>query len=298
MKLFNLVLSLALAEVVPAAAPGPGSDEGINQTWQSWNAPVKPFQIVGNVYYVGVAGVSSFLITTPEGHILIDTGFEMTVPRITNSLAQLGFRLQDVKFLLSSHAHLDHTGGHALMKSLTGAKICISEADAALLASGGTADFTPYPTNLMAYSPAVADRVLHDGDTVKLGGSTLVCHLTPGHTKGCTTWTMDVKDAGTVRRVLFFGSTTVLDGVRLVNEPKYPAIADDYASTFKKLKGLPCDVFLAPHGSFFGLSEKSARLGRGANPFIDPKGYRQFIARSEQAFLERLRSERRPGLGH
>lgn len=187
MKLFNLVLSLALAEVVPAAAPGPGSDEGINQTWQSWNAPVKPFQIVGNVYYVGVAGVSSFLITTPEGHILIDTGFEMTVPRITNSLAQLGFRLQDVKFLLSSHAHLDHTGGHALMKSLTGAKICISEADAALLASGGTADFTPYPTNLMAYSPAVADRVLHDGDTVKLDRRTRSSRMASGRwaTAGC-----------------------------------------------------------------------------------------------------------------
>jgi len=276
-----------------AEKPAPGSDEAIRQSWNEWNAPFEPFGIIGNIYYVGATGISSFLITTPQGHILIDTGFEMTVPRITNSLAKLGFRLQDIKFLLSSHAHLDHTGGHALMKSLTGAKICISEADGTLLASGGTTDFTPYSTNMTAYPPATADRLLNDGDTVKLGGVTLTCHLTPGHTKGCTTWTMDVEDEGRTYHVLFFGSTTVLEGVRLLNNPKYPRITEDYTASFKKLKALSCDVFLAPHAGFFKLAEKSNRLVRGEkpNPFIDPAGYRSFIEESERALEKRLDQE-------
>lgn len=212
-----------------AEKPAPGSDEAIRQSWNEWNAPFEPIRMIGNIYYVGAAGISSFLITTPEGHILIDTGFEMTVPRITNSMAKLGFRVHDIRFLLSSHAHLDHVGGHALMKSLTGAKICISEADGALLASGGTTDFTPYSTSMTAYPPATADRLLRDGDTVKLGRVTLTCHLTPGHTKGCTTWTMDVDEGGKTYHMLFFGSTTVLEGVHLLNNPKYPRVAADYA---------------------------------------------------------------------
>jgi len=278
-----------------AETPKPGSDETIHQSWNEWNSPFQPFRIIGNIYYVGASGISSFLITTPQGHILIDTGFEMTVPRITNSVAQLGFHLQDIKILLSSHAHLDHTGGHALMKSLTGARICISEADGALLASGGTTDFTPYSTNMTAYPPAVADQLLHDGDAIKLGGATLVCHLTPGHTKGCTTWTMDVKESGRTYHVLFFGSTTILDGVRLLNNPKYPGIVEDYAASFKKLKPLPCDVFLAPHAGFFNLTEKSARLARGEkpNPFIDPADYRRFIDESERAYQQRLDQEKK-----
>ncbi len=283
--------------VEAAEAPAPGSDEAIRQTWNSWNAPFKPFRIIGNLYYVGASGISSFLITTPQGHILIDTGFEMTVSRITNSLAQLGFRLQDIKILLSSHAHLDHTGGHALMKSLTGAKIIISEADGALLASGGTTDFTPYSTNMVGYRPAVADQTVRDGETVKLGGMTLTCHLTPGHTKGCTTWTTEVEEGGRKYHVLFFGSTTVLEGVRLVKNPKYPGIAEDYTATFKKLKSLPCDIFLAPHAGFFNLDEKSSRLARGEkpNPFIDPAGYQKCIADSERAFRRRLEEEKREG---
>jgi metallo-beta-lactamase class B len=283
------------AASAPAQPPLAGSDEAIRQSWNAWNAPFKPFRIIGNIYYVGASGISSFLITTPQGHILIDTGFEMTVPRITNSVAQLGFQLPDIKFLLSSHAHLDHIGGHALMKALTGAKICISQADGALLASGGTTDFTPYSTNMIAYPPVVADRLLRDGDTVKLGGVTLLCHLTPGHTKGCTTWTMDVAESGQTHHVLFFGSTTVLDGVRLMNNPKYPGIAEDYAASFKKLKALPCDIFLAPHTGFFNLADKSQRLAQGEkpNPFIDPAGYRNFIDESERAFKRRLAQEQR-----
>ena len=271
------------------------SDDEMRKSWQAWNAPFRPFRIIGNVYYVGVTGVSSFLVTTPDGHILIDTGFEMTVPRIKESVSKLSFRIEDIKILLSSHAHLDHVGGHAVMRELTGAKIMMSEADAALLASGGTTDYTPYATNVMAYAPATADRLLHDGDKVSLGGTTLTCHLTPGHTKGCTTWTMDVTEQGKVYHVLFFGSTTVLDGVSLVNNAKYATIAQDYLKTYQKLKSLPCDVFLAPHAGFFGLADKAAKLEQGEtpNPFIDPSAFLNFISRAESDFREKLQREQK-----
>jgi metallo-beta-lactamase class B len=266
----------------------------LRKMWESWNAPFKPFRIIGNVYYVGASGVSSFLITTPQGHLLLDTGFEKTVPRIHESVEELGFKLGDIKIILNSHAHFDHAGGHALMQKLTGSKIMMSEADAALLASGGTNDFAPYAREMIGYAPVRADRILKDGDQVTLGHVTLTCHLTPGHTKGCTTWTMGVMEGGKRYDVLFFGSTTILSGVPLVNNPKYPAIAEDFTRTYQKLKSLPCDVFLAPHASFFGLSEKAESLERGRepNPFIDPVAYRDFIREAEGKFLRQLDEER------
>jgi metallo-beta-lactamase class B len=263
----------------------------IRKTWEAWNAPFKPFRIIGNVYYVGAVGVSSFLITTTNGYILLDTGFETTVPRIRDSVGALGFRIEDIKIILSSHAHLDHVGGHALMKEMTGAKIMMSEADAALLASGGTNDFTPYSSEMMGYRVATADRILVEGAKVELGGTTMICHLTPGHTKGCTTWTMDVKEDGHTYHVLFFGSTSVLEGVPLVNNPRYPNIAEDLKTTYRKLKALPCDVFLAPHAGFFGLAEKYERLEKGEkpNPFVDSTAFQKFIEKAERDFLEKLK---------
>ena len=267
----------------------------IRKEWESWNAPFKPLRIIGNLYYVGPSGISSFLITTPEGHILLDTGFETTVPRIRESVTKLGLRLEDIKIILNSHAHLDHSGGHSLMKKLTGAKIMMSEADAALLASGGTNDFTPYSRELIGYPPATADRLLRDGDKVTLGGVELTCQLTPGHTKGCTTWTMDVTEDGKTHHVLFFGSTSILPGVPLVNNEAYPNIAKDFAETYRKLRSLPCDVFLAPHSSFFGLNQKAAQLERGVkrNPFIDPAAFRSFIENAERNFHKQLDAELR-----
>jgi len=266
----------------------------LRKEWVWWNVPFKPFRIIGNIYYVGASGISSFLMTTPEGHILLDTGFETTVPRIRESVEKLGFKLSDIKIILNSHAHLDHAGGHALMKELTGAKILMSEADAALLASGGTNDFTSYSRAMIGYPPAKADQRLRDGDKVTLGGATLTCHLTAGHTKGCTTWTMDVTEDGQVYHVLFFGSTSILPGVPLVNNVEYPGIADAFAETYRKLKTLLCDVFLAPHAGFFGLREKAARLEERAkpNPFIDPIAYRDFIGKAERSFHAQLESER------
>jgi metallo-beta-lactamase class B len=260
----------------------------LNKMFQAWNQPFKPLRVIGNIYYVGAAGVSSYLVTSPEGHVLIDTGFEQTVPLIRDSVKQLGFRIEDIKLILASHAHVDHTGGHGLMKDLTGARIVMSEADAALLASGGKADFLD---EIMAYRPAKADQIVKDGEEIKLGKIVMKAHLTPGHTKGCTTWTTTVEEGGQRYNVVFFGSTTVL--AKLVNNSKYPEIARDYAATFRKLKTLPCDVFLAPHASFFGLEEKAHGVGAGANPFVDPKAFQEFVKKAEESFLKQLEREKR-----
>ena len=285
------------ADAAADAAKNKAENEAMRKEWASWNAPFRPFRIIGNIYYVGPSGISSFLITTPAGHILLDTGFEMTVPRIRDGIKQLGFRLEDIKIVLNSHAHLDHAGGDALMKRLTGAQIAMSEADAAMLAAGGTNDFTPYSREMISYPPAKADRLLHDGDLVTLGGTTLTCHLTPGHTKGCTTWTMDVTNDGKVYHVVFFGSTSILPHVPLTHNALYPGMVDDFTATYRKLNALPCDVFLAPHASFFGLEEKAARLTRGEkpNPFIDPAEFHRFLEGAEAKFRHQLKEETKAG---
>jgi metallo-beta-lactamase class B len=257
---------------------------------RAWNRPVKPFRVVGNIYYVGVAGVTSFLITTPEGHILLDGGLPETAPLIQESVKQLGFKLEDVKVLLNSHAHFDHAGGLAQLKKVTGAKLMISEADAKLISSGGRGDF--FWGDKLTFEPAQVDRLLHDKDKVELGGVTMIARITPGHTKGCTTWTMKVKEGGRELDVVFVGSTTV-PGYKLVNNAQYPNIIEDYAYTFALLKSLKCDVFLAPHGDFFSLNEKMRLMEKGAkvNPFIDPQAYRQFVRWTENAYQQQLKKE-------
>lgn len=292
---FASAVTAAEPDAAALAKKNAEENAAIRKEWDSWNAPFKPFRIVGNIYYVGPSGISSFLITTPKGHILLDTGFETTVPGICQSVTNLGFKVEDIKVILNSHAHTDHAGGHARMKQLTGAKILMSEADAALLASGGTNDFTPYSHEMMGYPPATADELLRDGEKVRLGGVTLTCHLTPGHTKGCTTWTMDVTEDGKVHHVVFFGSTSILSGVPLLNNANYPGVADDLAKSYRTLKALPCDVLLAPHAGFFGLKEKAERLAQGAkpNPFIDPREYRDFIDKQENKFQTQLAEARK-----
>jgi metallo-beta-lactamase class B len=262
-----------------------------DETSRAWNRPVEPFRIVGNIYYVGATEVSSFLITTPEGHILLDSGLAETVPLIQANLKKLGFKIEDVKILINSHAHYDHAGGLADLKELTGAKLMTSEADAELLANGGKGDFR-WGDDL-SYKPVKVDRLLRDNDKVELGGVTMIARLTPGHTKGSTTWTMKVQEAGKQLDVIFTGSTSA-PGYKLVDNPKYPGIVADYTYTFGLLKSLHCDVFLGPHGSFFSLLEKAARLKQGEknNPFIDPKGYRAFLEESEKGFLEQLEKQR------
>jgi metallo-beta-lactamase class B len=257
---------------------------------RKWNQPVKPFKIIGNVYYVGAHEVSSYLITTSQGHILLDSGFQETVPQIKQNVVDLGFRFEDVKIIISSHAHADHVGGLALLKQSTGAKLMVMEADADLLARGGKND--PNFGDRFLFQPVTADRKLRDGDTVQLGDVTMTARHTPGHTKGCTTWTIKVREGSKTYDVVIIGSVSA-PGYKLIGNAGYPTIVEDYESSFKLLKNLPCDVFLAPHGSFFSLHEKRKRLDEGAtpNPFVDKDELKRFVERSEKSFRAELKRQ-------
>ncbi|MEA2568857.1 MAG: metallo-beta-lactamase class [Acidobacteriota bacterium] len=254
---------------------------------RSWNQPVTPFRIAENVYYVGASDVTSYLITTPKGHIVIDGGFAETAPMIRRNIEQLGFRISDVRILLSSHAHYDHAGGLAELKSASGATFYASTGDAPQLARGGLDD--PQFGNRFPFPPITADRLLHDGSRVTLGGTTLIAHVTPGHTKGCTTWTLKTKEG---LDVVFIGSSTVPTGYRIAGNPRYPDAIDDYRKQFAILRSLKCDVFLASHGNFYDLAGKMKRLGDKTNPFIDPDGYRAFVKATSER-MEKVAAEQR-----
>jgi metallo-beta-lactamase class B len=254
-----------------------------NKTGQvDWNKPFPPHKVIGNVYFVGTAELGSFLITTPEGHILINSDFETTVPVIRASVEKLGFRFTDIKILLGSHAHGDHMEGDAMVKELTAARVMAMEQDVPALRKmipGGK----PHPI----------DKILHDGDEVTLGGTTLVAHLTAGHTKGCTTWTMKAKEGDKTYNVVILGSIGVNPGYILVNNKDYPQIADDYIRSFKILRALPCDVFIASHGRFYDLASKYPKLGQGPNPFIDPAGYQAHLDLQEKNFYAKLEEQKK-----
>jgi metallo-beta-lactamase class B len=241
---------------------------------------------------VGASDIASFLITTPAGHILVNSGYQDTPPIIRDGIVKLGFKPRDVRILLNSQAHFDHVAGQAEMQRMTGAKIYSSEREMAVLESGGKAD--PRWGREYAYPAVKVDRVVRDLEEVALGGVTLVAHLTPGHSIGCTTWTLRVPEGGKVYDVVIVGGTSVNSGVRFLRNPTYPGIADDYARTFRILRALPCDVFLASHGFSYGMAEKYGKMkaGAAANPFIDPEGYRAFVNRAEKEYLDRLAKEK------
>jgi metallo-beta-lactamase class B len=247
-----------------------------------WNAPFPAHKVIGNVYFVGSAELASFLITTPQGHILINSDFEATVPVIRASVEKLGFKFTDIKILLGSHAHGDHMEGDAMVKELSGARVMAMEQDVPWLRK-----MTP------GGKPHPIDHILKDGEEVKLGGTTLTAHLTAGHTPGCTTWTTKVDENGKSYNVLIVCSVGVNPGTVLVNNKDYPSIAGDYARSFKVLRTMPVDVFLGAHGSFYGLQAKYAKLqGGGANPFIDPAGFKAYLDDKESAFTKELGAQK------
>ena len=259
---------------------------------QAKNRAFSPYRVIDNIYYVGSNGIAQFLIVTSAGNILIDSDFEASVPRLRENIASLGFRYQDTKILLTSHAHIDHVQAHALVRQQTGAQVVASARDADVIESGGKAD-REYDTTFN-WTPSPVDRRIDDGEQVTLGETTLTAHLTPGHTQGATTWTMQVTDEGKRLDVVFFPSANINPGVRLFGNSAYPQIAADFEHSFAIWKSLPCDVFLACHGEFYGMEKKYARLRAGAikNPFVDPDGYRQFVAETEQTFREHLAADR------
>jgi metallo-beta-lactamase class B len=253
------------------------------QDTSNWHRSFPPFKIAGNLYYVGTADLAVYLVHTPQGNILINSDYEQDVPTIRASIEKLGFRYNDTKIHLISHAHGDHDQATGLIKAQTDAKLMVMEADVAEEES--TAPGRP---------GAHVDRSLHDGDTVELGGSKLTAHLTPGHTKGCTTWTMQVEEGGRKLNAVIVGSPNVNPGYVLVGNKKYPQIAEDYVKTFSVLKSLPCDLFLGAHGSYFDLIGKYEKMKAGGpNPFIDPDGYRAYVAERDEAFHKEWERQKR-----
>jgi metallo-beta-lactamase class B len=251
---------------------------------------VDAYKVIGNIYYVGSTDISSHVISTKAGLILLDTGTTQMVPVIRANVEKLGFRVEDIKIILSSHAHWDHVEGHAAMQALTGAQVVALGEDATAIASG----VDNSALGAQGWRPVKVDRILKDGDSVTLGGVTMQGHLTPGHTKGCTTWTMTVQEGSRSYLVVFVGGISVNEGVKLVGNTRHPNIIEDYARTFRVLKDLHADVFLAQHPNIYGMAEKlqGLKAGGSPNPFIDPQGYQRAISEAEGRYLKQLAAER------
>ena len=249
---------------------------------------VEPFKVIDNIYFVGTTQHNvSWLIATPEGHMIIDTLFEKDVPAVLDNIRKLGFKPDDIKYILTLHAHGDHAAGHAAMQEATGGQILVPEEDAVIIETGGKAD-----THSKPWTPAKVDRRIVDGEKITLGGTTLTAHLTPGHTEGCNSWTTVAEEEGQKYDVIFMCGVR-MDGTTLLDDPDYPDIASDFAGSFKTLQSLPVDVFLGGHGYWFSFGEKIARMkaGEGYKAWIDPEGYRTSIDGWQQIFVEQLLKE-------
>lgn len=275
-KLLPLLCAILNVTQVASAQQDPVS--------RSWNQPVEPFRIAGNLYYIGASDVTSFLITTPAGHIVIDGGFVETAPMVLASIDRLGFRSEDVRILLNSHAHYDHAGGLAELKRATGALLYASRPDAPLLARGGRRD--PQFRDRFPFPPVAADRIFEDGETITLGGAVMTAHITPGHTPGCTTWSTTITDAVRSYHVVFLCSPTVPDGYVLTTNQRYRDAVADYRRQFDTLRSLHPDIWLASHGNFFDLMERLK-----TKDFLNGSTYSPFVERMANAFEKRVRSE-------
>ncbi len=284
------LLTIGLSIMIAVVVAGNGA-----RVQNDWTEPFPAFRIAGNLYYVGSRGLASYLITTSEGHILINSDMEANVPMIRASMESLGFKFSDIKILLISHAHWDHCAGSAMIKKLTGAKYMVMEADVDVVESGGKTDFQYRNDPTTLFPPTKVDRVLRDGDQVKLGDAVLTARLTAGHTKGCTTWTMKVTDGSKTRDVVIVGSPNVNPGYKLAGNTDYPRITEDYEKQFRVLNSLSCDYFLGAHGSYYDLDKKYAQWKAGnATAFIDPEGYKAFVADREAAFRKELKKQQAP----
>jgi len=268
------------------------------ETNPSWITPIAPFRIADNLYYVGSQDLASYLVVTTKGNILINANLASSPPQIRTSVEKLGFRWKDTKILLNSQAHDDHMGGAAEVIRATHAKNLVMDGDVSVVETGARTDFLAPSPNVPGYSAVHVDRVLHDQDTVRLGGVTLTAHKTAGHTRGCTTWTMRShlpgEPAGTTRNIVIVGGTGFWSEYHLAATPghpiSYPGILQDFQHTFAVLRGLPCDVFLGAHGGYFNMLTKLEHYPKdGPRVFIDPAGYRDFVAHAQETFEQALR---------
>ena len=275
------MIALAAAPVAQQSAAKVWTQEEMFRrnvgTREEQRAQFPPHRIIGNIYYVGTRSLASFLVSTPQGLILINTNYEDSVPVLKDSVEKLGFRFSDIKIILGSHAHADHMEGDALVKQMTGAQVMAMAEDVPALQRMRPGD-KPHPI----------DRTLRDGEEVTLGDSTLVARLTPGHTRGCTTWTMQVQEGGRSYLVVIIGSMGSNPGFQFVNNKDNPGIANEYKRGFSVLRGLKADVPLASHPAMYGMTGKFERIGKGPNPFIDPAGYKAELDAVEELFLRVL----------
>ncbi|HTZ56775.1 MAG TPA: subclass B3 metallo-beta-lactamase [Acidobacteriaceae bacterium] len=272
----------------------------------SWTTPITPFRIADTLYYVGSEDLASYLVVTPKGNILINANLNSSPPQIRASVEKLGFRWSDTRILLNSQAHYDHVGGAAEVVRETHAKNMVMDGDVSVMETGARTDFLSPSPNILRYAPVPVDRILHDGDTVNLGNVTLTAHKTAGHTRGCTTWTMRShvpgEPAGTMRNIVIVGGVSFWSEYHLVATPghpvSYPDIAQDFRHTFSELRALPCDVFLGAHGGYFDMLTKLKRYPKdGPRVFIDPAGYREFVADAQEMFQKSF-SEQQAAAAH
>jgi metallo-beta-lactamase class B len=284
----TLVLFFAIGLSVGAQQPASAPSD------PNWTKPFPPFRIIGNIYWVGSYDLSTYLITTPQGHILINTGVGDTAQQIRNNVEALGFKLTDVKILTATHGHFDHVAGMADLKRMTGAKLVVSAGDRELLESGGQADFRFGDTLSARFAPVTVDQTFRDLEKISLGGTELTAHLHAGHTKGATSFTLNVQEAGKTYRVIIANMGSINPGVTVSGMPKFPDISQAYARTFRAQKELKIDVWLASHASQFGLHDKY-KPGDPYNPdrFVDPAGYLAAVERLEKAYREQLAREQR-----
>lgn len=286
MLIVTVSAAIAQTPAPQSAAPPAGGQTAPNPM----KAPYAPFHLIGNIYYIGSAGLACYLIKTSEGEILLDSGYPDMASQIEGNVQQLGFKLSDVKILINSHAHIDHGGGMGQLKMDTGAKLVAMAEDAPFFENGGHNDVlfgdrSPFP-------PVHVDRVIHDGDTVKLGDTELTAHLTPGHTPGNTTWTMVAQDGGNSYDTVFFGIVMPFPNTVLASTPAYPNVGADWAKTMAVLPTLKCEVFLASNGSFYDMAKKhdTALQHPDPNPFVDPAGCRAFVERAEASYQNLLKA--------
>ena len=281
-------IAVALIALLPLAGTAEAQTvkDLLAQLRAKWNTPTEPFKMIGNVYYVGTDGLASYLITSPQGHILVDTVMPESTSLITASIEKLGFKITDIKYLLNTHAHIDHTGGFAEIKQASGAQMVAGEADKVLLEGGY------YPgaqeDDALKFPPVKVDRTVREGDKITIGDVTLTARETPGHSPGCTSWELAVKDGDATRSVLIFCSGTVALN-RLVGNPTYSGIVADYRKTFARAQDMKVDVLLAPHPEMYRMAEKRAKLGEGGpNPFVNPGEFNAYAATLEKAFEDAL----------
>ena len=283
----RLITTIAVAAVAWVHASSGAQND------PEWTRPFPPFRIIGNIYWVGSYDLSTYLITTPQGHILINTGVGDTAQKIKTSVEQLGMTMRDVKILTATHGHWDHVAGIAELQKMTGAAVVTSELDKELLESGGKADFRWGDTPSARFDPVRVDRTFKDGEAISLGGTSLTPHLHPGHTKGATSFMTDVRENGRTYRVIIANLGSINPGVHVTGMPGYPGIEQDYARTFRAQKAMTIDVFLASHASQFGLHAKY-KPGDAYNPerFVDPAGFLEAVTGLEKTYLAQVAKER------